>query len=805
MKNSIRTKTVIAVAATIAALAILAAGCGDSGINNGGESKYLNMFLDVFSKNPGHNNDIGDYSLTINTSEGGTVSRSLNVDSYKAGASVTVTAVPDPGYEFIGWSGALNTTNLELTITMNGDRWLTANFKKDDDYRPTYEVYFDANGADGDVPAPARSVSGNSITLPYLTNMSKPGYRLTGWNEDNPDTGTFYKASASYTVTHRATLYAKWERIYSVVYDCNGANVEPNTLGAGSGSNGGPTRTEHVFYGTVITLRSSDDPSFYITKNGYYFDGWNTKPDGTGTTYTVGSSYTVTDDITFYAKWMSTGRYRVVVSSVGANATRDSVYTAGDTVKITAGTPPSGYQFKEWISSTPYILFAPTANNATAMFIMPDAAVTVTAVFEPIAANAHAHTITFNPNGGTVTPNKLVTDTTGRLARLPTPEKRGYSFDGWFTSETGGTRVTAGATGTVFTSDIVIYARWTITTYTITYYLDGGTVSTTNPTSYTVETPTFTLNNPTKTGFKFTGWTDENGSTQTTVIIANGSLGNKSYAANWTTTVYYTLTVQCNPTYGGSATVSSLSSILAGTQINISATANSGYTFNNWTIASGSGTIANSGNASTTVTVNGNITVMANFTQTGKIPGTPITFKGRTYQTVVIGGKTWMAANLNFDTLPGTGSWCYGDSAKNCEKYGRLYDWSTATKVCPTAMGWKLPDTADWNNLTRWLGGKDIAAGRLKAASGWDSTTNSEDNYGFSALPGGYYRADDDREGEDDDDESFKAAGKYGLWWTAMGQGNLAKAKIMSYNNGKVEENELLKSRGFSVRCVKND
>jgi len=120
-------------------------------------------------------------------------------------------------------------------------------------------------------------------------------------------------------------------------------------------------------------------------------------------------------------------------------------------------------------------------------------------------------------------------------------------------------------------------------------------------------------------------------------------------------------------------------------------------------------------------------------------------------------------------------------------------------------MGWKLPDTADWNNLKRWLGGKDIAANGLKAASGWDSTENVSGPYGFSALPGGYYSVADDREGDDDDDGSFKDAGKYGLWWTAMEQGNLAKAQIMSYNNSKVEESEIFKSRGVSVRCVRDD
>jgi len=78
----------------------------------------------------------------------------------------------------------------------------------------------------------------------------------------------------------------------------------------------------------------------------------------------------------------------------------------------------------------------------------------------------------------------------------------------------------------------------------------------------------------------------------------------------------YTLTVEKNPTAGGNTTpASSQGNINGGTQVNISATANSGYTFANWTITSGTGTIANANNASTTITVNGNVTVRANFTQ----------------------------------------------------------------------------------------------------------------------------------------------------------------------------------------------
>ena len=71
--------------------------------------------------------------------------------------------------------------------------------------------------------------------------------------------------------------------------------------------------------------------------------------------------------------------------------------------------------------------------------------------------------------------------------------------------------------------------------FTITYNLDGGTVATDNPTSYTWETAAFTLNNPARTGYWFDGWTGSNGNTPlTTVTIANHSHENKTFTANWT-------------------------------------------------------------------------------------------------------------------------------------------------------------------------------------------------------------------------------------------------------------------------------
>lgn len=88
--------------------------------------------------------------------------------------------------------------------------------------------------------------------------------------------------------------------------------------------------------------------------------------------------------------------------------------------------------------------------------------------------------------------------------------------------------------------EFVFWGFWTADEYNIIYNLDGGTLNgKTNPDTYNIETPTFTLNNPTRTGYIFAGWTgtDITG-TSKIVTINHGSIGNRTYTATWTPIEY---------------------------------------------------------------------------------------------------------------------------------------------------------------------------------------------------------------------------------------------------------------------------
>jgi len=141
---------------------------------------------------------------------------------------------------------------------------------------------------------------------------------------------------------------------------------------------------------------------------------------------------------------------------------------------------------------------------------------------------------------------------------------------------------------------------------------------------------------------------------------------------------------------------------------------------------------------------------------------------GKKYKTVVIGGKRWMGENLNIKT--GT-SWCWGDDNSYCAKYGRLYDWNTATMVCP--KGWHLPSNKEWEDLVdEAVGGKGVAGRKLKSTSGWYNNGNGTDEFGFSALPGSGYPG-----------VFFGNIGSYGYWWTATRNGSKAYHRTIRYND----------------------
>ncbi|MCL1956839.1 MAG: fibrobacter succinogenes major paralogous domain-containing protein [Fibromonadales bacterium] len=166
---------------------------------------------------------------------------------------------------------------------------------------------------------------------------------------------------------------------------------------------------------------------------------------------------------------------------------------------------------------------------------------------------------------------------------------------------------------------------------------------------------------------------------------------------------------------------------------------------------------------------------------------------GKMYRTVKIGEQVWLAENLAYEAK---GSKCYDNDESNVEKYGRLYNWNTAMKVCP--KGWHLPSHEEWQTLLDFVGGKEISGKKLKTKSSWNKykgkSGNGTDDFGFSALPCGGGRAG-----------SFGGVGEFGSWWSSNKFGNYnAYNWVMDYSCKIVCFHYSAEDYLFSVRCIKD-
>ena len=174
-----------------------------------------------------------------------------------------------------------------------------------------------------------------------------------------------------------------------------------------------------------------------------------------------------------------------------------------------------------------------------------------------------------------------------------------------------------------------------------------------------------------------------------------------------------------------------------------------------------------------------------------------------TYKTVSIGGQIWMAENLKFNYDNGNGSYC--SPAENCKNYGRLYNWTSATKAC--LEGWHLPTDQEWQKLEAFAGMTaeqmnkidwrgTIEGTKLKASNNLWITNNGSDALHFSALPGGMMTGANN---------TLYDVGYKGYWWTSTESIMPSDAfhRGLSGDQSIVLRWSIDKTYGYSVRCVK--
>ena len=481
--------------------------------------------------------EVIEYTITYNL-YGGSVA-TTNPESYTIeDEEIILTNPTRTGYEFIGWTGS-NGDEAQLSVTIPagsmGDKEYSANWEE-----ISYTITMIIDGVSSTI---TYAPSSDDITL---VNPEKNGYTFVGWTGSNGDEPELVVVILSGSSEDKEYV-ANWEIAnYTITKIIDGVET---------------TQT--------YTMFDSDIEIVNPTKDGYEFIGW-TGSNGNEPELVVVISAGSYGDKTYTANWAQ-------IYTITYNLD-DGVFTTEYPENFTANSEditliaPSkrAYSFVGWTGSN--------GNEPELVVTIPAGSTgdkEYTAIWSPIE-----YTITYNLYGGTST-NPLTYTIEDDDIVLVAPTKDGCDFTGW-TGNNGSTpqlsvTIPAGSTG-----NKEYTAHWVFMTYTITYTLNGGSAS--NIGSYTVESEGFTLNNPSKTGYTFLGWTGSNGDEpEIEVTIPTGSIGNRSYIANFEPTVY-TISYNLN---GGSGE-NPASYTIESPKITLAKPTKNGYTFKGWTGSNGS-------------------------------------------------------------------------------------------------------------------------------------------------------------------------------------------------------------------------
>ncbi|HOU11312.1 MAG TPA: InlB B-repeat-containing protein, partial [Clostridiales bacterium] len=533
--------------------------------------------IQLYAKWVAHNYTV---AYNGNGATGGSTANSSHV--YDVAKNLTLNGYARTGYTFLGWAtvpgGAAVYQNGEnvvnLTPVDNATFTLYAVWSANN-----YLITFNANGGEGGTSS--YMTYGAPLTAPIVT---RTGYAFTGWTPGVP--ATVPAANSTYT--------ANWIlKSYTITFNANGGT-------------GGYTQT--MPYGSELVAPT-------VTREGYYFVGW--LPEVPGTVPAANTTYV--------AQWSSTA---FTITFDAAGGTGSAVYTLPEGVPLT---PPvvtrTGYTFAGWNPAVPptspganttyyamwtkniyTIIFDAAGGNGSAAYDLeygapltapavtregytfagwnPNMPPTVPAANTTYTAQWTVNTyyLTYDPEGGTVSPaGKTVTFGTAYGA-LPTPTRTGYTFLGWYNGDNGtGEQITT--ISVVSTpSDHTIYAKWQINSYTIGFFENGG--STVPSITQNYNTQVAKPADPTKTGYLFAEWYYDIGLTNMVTWPYTMGASNVHFYAKWTP-ITYTVTFNGNGATAGSTANKAFTYDDIARPLNPNGFTREGYHFTGWTTTPG--------------------------------------------------------------------------------------------------------------------------------------------------------------------------------------------------------------------------
>jgi uncharacterized repeat protein (TIGR02543 family) len=444
------------------------------------------------------------------------------------------------GYKFLDWYRGLESTSIAWNFdadVVTSPITLYAKWELE-----PYTITYVLDGGDNSPNNPTTYNVTSSITL---ADPTKAGHKFLDWFDNSSFTGNVVTDISPNTTTGNKTFFAKWEvNTYQVTFNANGGSTVP---------------AQTVNYNSKAT-----DPN--LTRTGYTLAGWY--KEVAFTNLWNFSSEVVTEAVALYAKWDTT-KYTITYTPNGGknNPANPTTYTVNSSFSLYPATDRTGHKFGGWLSTYNLDGSAVTGISAGTTEDKTFFAKWIVDTF----------TVTFIPNvsGGSVSvPQQRVTYA-GKVALPTDPTWAGYKLAGWY-RESGLTTRWDFTSDTV-TSNISLYAKWTVDTFRINYVMNDGTNHHQNPATYTVNSNGVTLQTPNKTGHKFDGWFDNYRLEGISVAgIPAGATGEKTFYAKWTINTF-DVTFNTN----GGSTVAPQKVNYGSTAENPSAT-KSGYTLAGW-------------------------------------------------------------------------------------------------------------------------------------------------------------------------------------------------------------------------------
>ncbi|MDR0565938.1 MAG: InlB B-repeat-containing protein [Prevotellaceae bacterium] len=332
-----------------------------------------------------------------------------------------------------------------------------------------WRLYFNANanGESLNVRPVIYLKPGDAVKpLPVPT---RGGYAFTGWNTEPDGSGTTYTEATIYGTAGETTLYAQWTSSFTLSFDANGGTASFYSK-------------QVAYYDTVGELPAPYRGEEHTAE--YSFVGWSTSPTPyEGTFFTEASVYRTTRNTTLYAQW--TNQYKLHFDANGGWSNNSyRLVTYGTAVGALSNATRNGYTFTSWNT-------APDGSGATYTAETVYSTIGETTLYAQWTANTY--TLSFNANGGEVSPASKPVTYGQAVGELPTPTHTGsYTFMGWNTSQYGSGKTYTDTTAYQASQNTDLYARWASNDATL-YRLSVGWNNSLSP-SFNSATTSYTVN-----------------------------------------------------------------------------------------------------------------------------------------------------------------------------------------------------------------------------------------------------------------------------------------------------------------------